>query len=199
MTKHIVSKLDCELHQEITTERQVVYILVQVRKLLESDQPTQDFEALKLHYNWALHPKLDRAAAKTLLGKLNDQYERLLNNSNPQASLKELGERLGLMPFQAEFRKFLRLYGIDGSYCDGNWWFNFLYQYSRVIQDCPLECVAVPGWHFDRVALVDPDDTVTADRLYVQWEFMLKGQQIGLWIVNSDRASFEETLSTVPT
>jgi len=192
MKDDIVSKLDKELHKEITSEPQVVYILVQVRKLIETDNPMEDFEALKLHCSWVLHPKLSRASAKDLLGKLNDQYARLLGNSSPQEAVKELGERLGLKPFQAEFRKFLRFYGIDGSYCDGNWWLGFLYHYSRVVQDCPLECVAESGWQFNKVVLVDPDDTVAADRLYMQWEFLFNGQQIGIWIINSGRDSLEE-------
>jgi hypothetical protein len=197
MVKDILSKLDAELRQEITSERQVVYILVQIRKLIDSDKLSEDFEALKLHCDWAVHPKLNKSSAKRLLRKLNDRHSELRSKSGPQEAMSELSEKLGLQAFQVEFHKFLQFYNLNESSCDGNWWFAFLYHYSRVIQDCPLEGVAPDsGWEFDRVVLVDPDLTVSPERLYIQWEFLLGEQQVGLWIIHQDRDSLGRMRST---
>lgn len=190
----ILSKLQLELTQDVTSERQVVYILVQIRKLIDNDNHAKDLEALRLHCDWVVHPKLDRKGARQLLGKLNDRYTTVLK-TNPNADLQELSKRLGLRAFQAEFQEFLRRYCLDGSFCDTDWWFAFLYHYSRVIQDCPLESVAEPDWYFDKIVLIDPDLTASAGHLYMQWEFSLAGRGVGLWVVHHDRDSLAATLT----
>jgi hypothetical protein len=194
MLPDILSKLQLELTQDVTSERQVVYILVQIRKLIDSDSRAKDLEALRLHCDWVVHPKLDRKGAKELLGRLNDRYTTVLK-ANPNADLQELGKRLGLRAFQAEFHDFLKRYCLDGSYCDAHWWFAFLYHYSRVIQDCPLESTAEPDWYFDKIVLIDPDLTICTDHLYMQWEFSLAGQGVGLWVIHHDRDSLAATLT----
>jgi hypothetical protein len=114
----------------------------------------------------------------------------------PEEAMVELGEKLGMQAFRRDFHKFLQLYGLNESFCDGNWWFAFLYYYSCVIQDCPLEGAADSGWKFDRVVLVDPDTTVSPERLYMQWEFLLGDQQVGLWLIQQDRDSLGGVRST---
>jgi len=102
----------------------------------------------------------------------------------------KLSEKLGLQAFQSDFQKFLQRYGLDQSFCDGNWWFAFLYHYSHVIQDCPLEGVAPDsGWRFNRAVLVNTDSPVSPEKLYMQWEFSLGEKQVGLWLVHQDRNS----------
>jgi hypothetical protein len=188
MVPDILTKLDLELKQEITSERQVVYILVQIRKLIDSADLANKFEALKLHCDWVVHTKLDRRPAKELLEKLNARYVELATKSGPEQAIQKLGEHLGLEAFQTQFLGFLSLCGIDGSSLDDNWWYGFLYNYCRVIQDCPLESEFQAGWHFDRVILIGPDFTVSGERLYIQWEFLLGQQQIGLWIGHRERS-----------
>ena len=49
--------------------------------------------------------------------------------------------------------------------------------------------IAGTGLMFNRVVLVDPDFTLSPERLYIPWEFLLGEQQIGLWIIKQDRDS----------
>lgn len=198
MVNDILSKLETELQQEITSERQVVYILVQIRKLINTVELEKDFEALKLHCDWVVHTTLSRRSAKELLSQLNDAYSERLSKNRPEKAVMEVGEKLGLQAFRRDFHRLLQLYGLDDSVCDGNWWFAFLYYYSCVIQDCPLEGQADSGWAFDRVVLVDPDLTVSPERLYLQWEFLLGEQQVGLWTIHHNRESLGGVKSTGP-
>jgi hypothetical protein len=109
--------------------------------------------------------------------------------------MKKLGQELGLEALHVEFHKFLKQYGLDDSFCDAEWWLAFLRYYLGVIQDCPLERETQAGWHFDSVALVDPDLTVGTDRLHMQWEFSRKGQPVGVWLVSYDIASLAKAIS----
>lgn len=67
----IVAKLNREFDAEVVTERQVVYILVEARKLLERQGTLENFQAFKLCGDWAVHPKLNRSSAQVVLGRVS--------------------------------------------------------------------------------------------------------------------------------
>jgi hypothetical protein len=198
MVNDIVQKLALELQQDIASERQVVYILVEIRKLIDTDNLAKKFEALNLHCDWALHTKLDRTSARRLLSQLNNAYSEHLGKNRVEEAVKGLTEKLGLLAFQRDFRTLVRSYGLDDSFCDGNWWFDFLYYYSCVIQDCPLECKAEASWKFDRLVLIGPDWTVSPERLFMQWELLLGDRQVVLWTMFHDRASLGRVRAAGP-
>jgi hypothetical protein len=66
MTPDIIRKLTAELDQGITTEVQVVYLLAGIRKIIERDNVGDRYSDLKFHCDWALHSRMDRAAAKAV-------------------------------------------------------------------------------------------------------------------------------------
>lgn len=190
MVKDILGKLEIELQQEIISERQVVYILVQIRKLIDTDELAKKFEALKLHCDWVLHTALDRQSAKRLLGTLNNKFRELLNrDGNSKDAMRDLRDQLGLQPFKDEFLKLVQHYGLDESFCTEKWWFDFLSQYSRVILDCPLQCDAESDWSFDKVVLVDVEKE-EPDRLDMPWELSIRGELVTTW--SADHYSPEE-------
>jgi hypothetical protein len=57
MRGDIVEKLNREFEEPIRNERQVVYILVEARKLLEQEGVLETFSDFKLCSDWAVHPK----------------------------------------------------------------------------------------------------------------------------------------------
>jgi hypothetical protein len=187
MVRDILSKLDDELHQEITTERQVVYILVETRKLIEKNRLANKFEALGLHCNWAVHTELSKGQARTLLAGLNKHYSEILSKGQAKEAIQKIGERLGLEPFRVEFRQFLELLGLYKEFCDGDSWLAFLYHYSQVIRDCLLvsRAAALPSWHFNELVLVGgPEDLGDEGKICIQWELLLKGRSVGLWLAH---------------
>lgn len=191
MLNDILRKLHDEFQQKIRSERQVVYIMAQIRKVIEDDEK---FEVLKFHCDWVMHSRLDRRSAKELLDKLNSRYDDVHGANGTPEAIKKLGQELGLEALHAEFHKFLKQHGLDDSFCNAEWWFGFLSYYLRVIQDCPLGGEAQADWSFDSVVLVDPDLTAGTDRLHMQWEFSLKGQSVGVWLVSYDLDSLAKAL-----
>lgn len=180
MVVDIISKLQAELHEEMQSERQVLYILVQTRKLIECDRRADDLEKLRLHCDWTVHPRLNLKKAKKLVAKMNSWYTTV-RQPNTFADFRELGQHLNLTIFRSEFLEFLNRYKIEGPKCDANWWFAFLYNYCRIIQDCPLETNAEPGFYFDRIALIDPSLDINPGALSMQWDLSLNGQGICSW------------------
>jgi hypothetical protein len=88
----IVWKLNEELKAPIISERQVVYILVEIRKLLEIKKTIDDYWTLKLCCDWAVHPKMSYTTAQIIM-KFFDAYEEKYRKENVgvmQAGIPEL-------------------------------------------------------------------------------------------------------------
>ena len=71
MISDIAKKLNREFDEPIRTERQVVYILVESRKLLEQAGVLETYPDFKLCSDWAVHPKLRGPAAQQILAYFN--------------------------------------------------------------------------------------------------------------------------------
>ena len=66
MKEEIIRKLTAQLNEGITTEVQVVYLLVGIRKLIERDEKRERYPVLNFSCDWVLHSKLDRSGAKAI-------------------------------------------------------------------------------------------------------------------------------------
>ena len=151
----IVEKLNRELTETITSERQVVYILVETRKLLELMGMREDYPQLCFFCDWAMHPTLDRVPAQRVI-KLFDRPVVAQRTSpptladiqaDPDAMQKYFGEvcsafdLIGFGGFKAQIEAFYERQKVDcGLLQREEEWIRFLGYYSSVIEDCPLKC-----------------------------------------------------------
>jgi len=143
MEPAIIRKLTEELNSGITTEAQVVYLLVEIRKLLEQQNEMQAYEYLTFHCDWALHSKLDRRMAQKILTQFNAANVHLKNGIEleqlPTELRREMRRISKMKYFEREMSDFLhnhRLPGFTDKRMDG--WSHFLHLYAKVISDCPL-------------------------------------------------------------
>jgi hypothetical protein len=148
MERDIIHKLTQELGQQIISERQVVYIRVELRKLLEKNgMLTNDrYRVLRFCCDWTVHPKLDRDSVRVITG-LFDRYEATYRREPVgvgQAGIPELVDFCEHTRFRAQFVDACESIGIPSvAPSDDEWWRLFLTQFSEVVRDCPLE--AKPG------------------------------------------------------
>jgi hypothetical protein len=175
MKEDIAGKLNRELDQAIVSERQVVYILVEARKLLEQQKTLDSFRAFKLH------PKL-RGPDSQLILKHFDAYEAEFKKSGitmAEFRLEPLHDFMSHKRFRAEFIEALSPYGIQVERVASDvYWQSFIQHYTSVIQDCPLEAI---GKNTQIVAHVSglPWPTEMANAIYpgkrvIQWNWTLK-------------------------
>ncbi len=148
MTPDIIGKLGVELDKGITTEVQVVYLLAGIRKLIERDHLEDKYAQLKFHCDWALHSRMDRAAAKAILRQFDAAHALLRGNvklSDLPSPLRSKIDRISKMRFfEEELSQFLAAYDLSPltlHRLDG--WTHFLHLYTKVIGDIPL-VVSVP-------------------------------------------------------
>ena len=142
MDRDIVSKLNHELGEPIISERQVVYILVELRKLLELKGTLDDYWTLKLCCDWAVHPVLDRATAQVIVSRFDDYEIKYRRDSVgvSQAEMPDLVNFVEHRTFRDELIASCQRYDVTASaFADDNSWRSFLVHYTEVVKDCPFE------------------------------------------------------------
>jgi len=177
----IVGKLNRAFDQNNVDEQQVVYILVETRKLLEQQNTLGSFPALKLCIDWAVHPKLDRSGAKVVLGYF-DAYEAEFQKSGvtvAESKLQPLLEFMSHRKFREQFIQAVEPHGVRvDRLASDEFWREFIQQYSAVVQDCPLEARANTTRFVKHVTcLAWPKEQANAlfrGQHVVQWNWNLK-------------------------
>src|SRR5437667_7280692 len=72
----IRSNLTREFSELISSERQVVYILVEIRKILELNDDAEHFPALNFYCDWAAHAVMVKEGAKRIVRRF-DEWQKV--------------------------------------------------------------------------------------------------------------------------
>jgi hypothetical protein len=140
MQSAIIPKLERELAEPVSTERQVVYILVEIRKLLELTGSQKRYDALYFHASWIVHTNMDRGIAAKLLKYFDQAYPLLKDNQLhelPPDLYRAITDAISLRHLEDQLKEFLVEYGLSTSIVEEQWT-AFLRLYASVIEDCPL-------------------------------------------------------------
>src|SRR6266700_3460097 len=89
MEDRIIAKLRRLLEIPVTTEPLVVYLLVEIRKLMDRKQVQSD--TLRLCCNWVVHVELSGEAARRIVKHVDAMYLRLIDGqltNEDKASLR---------------------------------------------------------------------------------------------------------------
>src|SRR6476661_1859347 len=97
MRNEIVEKLRAELGRGLQTEAQVVYVLVEIRKLIEHSEHRVRYLSVLFFCDWALHVKMSRQSAFLLLREIDEAIEHA-------ATSIRLGELIGTKLSMDTFR-----------------------------------------------------------------------------------------------
>lgn len=143
----IIAKLKTLLANGITSEAEALYLIVEIRKLLEQEQAKKQYEYLTFHCDWALHAALEGTTAQKIL----KQFEAAVLHLKSGIELYQLPpslrmeiEGISMMRFfEIEFERFLksnRLSSLEATRSDG--WIHFVHLYGKIVEDCPLVMTA---------------------------------------------------------
>ncbi len=146
----IVEKVNRELAKGITSEVQVVYIMIAIRKLLERDKKKETYRALNFYCNWVGHAQLEKSAiAHEVVAAFDRAAQFQAQTASVPAGqtipnldwtlLDNLDETIELANFFSDMKAFAQAYGISGPLLvDQAEWITFLGHFAGVIEDCPL-------------------------------------------------------------
>jgi len=178
MEDHIVAKIRAELKRGIKSECQAVYLLVEIRKLLDRDrQGMQPYNSLRLYTDWAVHVRLDGPQAQEIVKKADAFYPKMINGTHSEEERSEFARILEFSTFRDELGQFLRAKRIR-PFSDAEW-NSFLACFLNVIEDCPLYCKArgIPVTEVDEVVLVrEPGRVPDGTPQPVIWALCLAGK-----------------------
>jgi hypothetical protein len=136
----ILQKLEAELQQDITTERQVVYILTEIRKLLEQSGNPSEFYALDFYCSFALHVKMTRSGARRILERFDEAYPILAKDEQlPAILMGEIDRTIALRTFERQLAALLKENQLPlRLFTEPDAWPKFVRMYASVIHDCEL-------------------------------------------------------------
>jgi hypothetical protein len=133
----IVDKLRLEFAEEITSERQIVYILAEIGKLLEHENLKSKYPTITFYRDWAVHTKLDRSSVADSLVRLFDDYVTS-KNTTASNTLKNL---VTPQTLRDEITAYLNRHKLTFPCCtDGVLWKRFVKYLAGVIDETPLHC-----------------------------------------------------------
>ena len=138
MKIQIVEKLNKFLstRQNITEEFEVVYIMVEVRKLLDREREqnkTNKDSLVRFHADWVLHTSKDRITTpmREIMQKIDDSIDTYPKNGDIDFLL--------LPEFRTELLQLLDEYNLPNKFCksDSNW-LTFMSALTQVLADQPI-------------------------------------------------------------
>jgi len=183
MEHDIIRKLRAELERGISSESQVVYVLVKIRRLLDLDKDqgaTATYSTLRLYCNWALHIKLSYSQARKIVTMADSFYPKLERGELTEQEKNEFRSVFSLTAFRGELNRFLTDKHLP-AFCDAEW-NSFLACFLNTIEDCPLVCKAkgVNTSEVDEVVLTkevgDSDRTADGNPPPIIWALCFRGQ-----------------------
>ncbi len=141
MEDHLIAKIRRELDCGITTESQAVYLLVELRKLLDRNREnTKPYNSIRLYSDWAVHVSLKGPQAQEIVKKADAFYPKLMNGSMSEDEKADFARIFSLDTFRDELNQFLQVKKLPLFSDTG--WNAFLACFLSVIEDCPLFCKA---------------------------------------------------------
>lgn len=141
----IVDKLNLFLdkHAPFTEECQVVYMLVETRKVLDRDNNPK-YPTLRFYCNWSVHT--DKNPTKEMEAVMNDIYQDIKKQIANPALVSGKTKIIGFMymeDLQAEMAKFLQEYQLPISLTKENNWLEFLKLFVKILVDQPINSPSV--------------------------------------------------------
>jgi hypothetical protein len=191
MTPTIIEKLRRHLSKPISREPDVVYLLAEVRKVLERDDPGRSSAALWMYCHWALHVNL--TSPRTTMDFLR-RVDRWITNtvayltpSGPWEFIEEhylFRDFIFLSTLRQQLHFFLAGYGLPLSVCDSDQeWYTFLEAYATVIEDGSLSTISDRNGELGAVKRVtfNKGKALTAKHhvpFVIEWSIELKDGRI---------------------
>lgn len=139
MKNQIVEKLNKFLHKHssLDEECQIVYLFVEIRKLLEKEN-NSNFPLVKFYCDWIVHTQRDRnlGAIKEIVDKIDSCFS--LQSPYPLRD-DEIFDFLKMTELKKEFKQLFQGHGLESSVLEDDIaWSNFVDILTSVLSDQPI-------------------------------------------------------------
>jgi len=174
MKDALAEKLTAKLSRPITTEADVVYVLVEIRKLLDRcEVPRSELKPIWFFCDWVVHIKLDRK--KGWANELLTFVDRVIKQQVSWEALDPADRAFMIETFSLDAVRqkligFLADQGVRAivfGHVPG--WYWFIRKFGEVVSDCPLSLKG--GNYVDEVTLEIVQGNASGTRLDMEWTF----------------------------
>ena len=186
MRNDIIRKLRDHLARPLDTECAVVYLLAEVRKVLERDHTKPP--ALWMRCHWALHVDLTKTRTTCeFLRPVDDYIVNTIAGFQKDPNYRDqsgwLFRELSFSDsFRGQLREFFEIHGLPTALCDDERsWAAFLSVYAKVTEDGGLSARSGKLRAIDKVVFKRGRMPIAADGLFdfiVQWDIHLKDGRV---------------------
>jgi hypothetical protein len=135
MKDELIRKIQHVLDRRITNEKQVVYLLVEVRKLMDRDQYKDPI--LRTFSNWVVHTSLENKAEGStfILTEFDHFAEELIERQQMSNQLTHIS----LGAFRKALLHFCRHFGLTAKHITTlGEWKKFSSLYCSIVSECPI-------------------------------------------------------------
>ena len=152
MEDDILQKLRAELERGISTEPQIVYLMVKIRKLLDLDRPhSAVYSTLRLYCDWCVHVELCGARAQEIVRKMDALYPDMLGGTLSTEGKSYLRDIFAFSKFHDELDQFLRYRCLPT--LSETQWHSFLTGFLNAVEDCSLKVTGTKLTNVDEVLI----------------------------------------------
>ena len=157
MRHAIIEKLNRHMSSAPKTEADVVYGLVEIRKLLEQSGHKDHFPRLVFFCDWVVHPWLKGTEAQRVLLELDERLSRYDASRpweiDPDGHVHEL---LSFRRFRQELEACCRGFDVQEIWTQDQGWREVSRLYSEIVRDCPLS-MSRQNYEFSYLAKLEID------------------------------------------
>jgi hypothetical protein len=138
----IIDKLEDHLafHMPPTEECHVMYLMAEIRKILEHDNSSDKYPALRFYCNWCVHTHLDRPNRfmKQAAENIELEIQGLMDAKLPISKGKSLSAFLSMQELRRALAQFLGDNCLPTTLTDGDNWKSFHTLLSDIISEQPI-------------------------------------------------------------
>jgi len=160
MKNEIVEKLNKHLDRNLNSESDVLYIMVQARKLLEQiEHGSAKFPVLVFYANWVVHSCLDKKhpGRKAMLDHINMAAFVVSHLDTRDASFHvpaQISKAISFYPLRKNMDSFFREAAISMGIFSNKTWRKFITLLVGIIIDIPLRDVAREFPHMEEFSYI---------------------------------------------
>lgn len=135
MKDELLRKIQHVLDRRITNEKQVVYLMVELRKLMDREKYKDP--VLRTFGNWVVHTSLSypKEGSTFLLNEFDHLITELFEHENKS---NQLGH-ISLTEFRVALHRCFQRFGLLGEFVkNGADWKKFVQLYSSIVSECPI-------------------------------------------------------------
>lgn len=165
MRSAIVEKLNKHIQKGITSEADVIYLMVETRKLLEHTQKkSKGYPVLAFYTNWTVHTRLSRThpGRREMLGHINKAAFANMHFDNKGASVHvplQMSKAISFYPLQKEMDIFFRDNDIRTDLVNNTPWNRFILLLIEILIDTPLNDIKNEFSSMREFSLINKSDS----------------------------------------